>query len=103
LALLLRITNFGSDRALITPLPFKISTPSVDNIKTEDLTPEQMQNLLSVLDSTHLKTTDHMMKVALFSRLRRGEIFKLKCPDIDFHRRFIHIQEPKAARVKKCH
>lgn len=101
LALLLRIINFGADRGLITPLPFKISTPSVDNIKTEDLTPEQMQSLLSVLDSTHLTTAANMMKVALFSGLRRGEIFKLKWPDIDFHRGFIHIQEPKGGKSQK--
>lgn len=101
LALLRRIINFGVDQGLIPPLPFKITIPSVDNIKTEDLTPEQMQNLLSVLESTHLTTAANMMKLVLFSGLRRGEIFKLKWTDIDFHRGFIHIQEPKGGKSQK--
>jgi integrase len=101
LALLRRIINHGGDHGLITPLPFKITIPSVDNIKTEDLSPEQMQNLLSVLDTTHLTTAATMMKLVLFSGLRRGEIFKLKWSDIDFHRGFITIFEPKGGKSQK--
>ena len=101
LALLIRIINFGADQGLITPLPFKITIPSVDNIKTEDLDSEQLQKLFSVLDSTHLTTAANMMKLALFSGLRRGEIFKLQWSDIDFHRGFIHIQEPKGGKSQK--
>jgi integrase len=101
LALIRRIINYGVDHGLVSPLPFKITLPSVDNIKTEDLTPQQMQNLLSVLDTTHLTTAANMMKLVLFSGLRRGQIFKLKWADIDFHRGFIHIQEPKGGKSQK--
>lgn len=101
LALLRRVINFGVDHAFIAPLPFKIITPSVDNIKTEDLVPEQLQRLFEVLNNTHLTTVATMMKLALFSGMRRGEIFKLQWDDIDFHRGFIHIVEPKGGKSQK--
>jgi len=101
LALLRRIINFGLNQGYIAPLPFKITLPSVDNIKTEDLTPEQLQNLFDVFNTTHHTTAANMMKLVLFSGLRRGEIFKLKWADIDFHRGFIHILEPKGGKSQK--
>jgi integrase len=101
LALLRRIINYGVNQGFIAPLPFKITLPSVDNIKTEDLTPEQLQNLFEVINSTHLTTAANMMKLVLYSGLRRGEIFKLQWADIDFHRGFIHILAPKGGKSQK--
>ena len=101
LALLRRIINFGVDHGLIAPLPFKIKMPSVDNIKTEDLSPEQLQRLLEVLESTPHQTAANMMKLALFTGMRRGEIFKLQWNDVDFHRGFIHIRDPKGGKSQK--
>lgn len=101
LALLRRIINFGVDSGLCPPLPFKISMPSVDNIKTEDLTPKQIQRLLEVLDSTHLTVAASMMKLALYTGMRRGEIFKLRWQDLDFNRGFIHIVNPKGGKSQK--
>ena len=101
LALLCRIINFGVNGGLCPPLPFKISLPSVDNIKTEDLTPNLMQRLLEVLDSTHYTTAASMMKLALYTGMRRGEIFKLQWQDVDFHRGFIHIVNPKGGKSQK--
>lgn len=101
LALLRRIINYGIDQGLISPLPFKITFPSVDNMKTEDLSPDQLQRLIEVLDTTHLTTGANMMKLALFSGMRRGEIFKLKWEDIDFHRGFITLVEPKSGKSQK--
>ena len=101
LALLKRIINFGSDRGLCKGISFKITLPSVDNIKTEDLTPEQLQDLIEELDSTHHTTAANMMKLVLYSGLRRGEIFKLKWTDIGSHRGFIHIREPKGGKSQK--
>lgn len=101
LALLRRIVNFGIDRGLIAPLPFKIAVPSVDNIKTEDLTPEQLQQLFEVLETTPYQTAANMMKLALFTGMRRGEMFKLRWEDLDFHRGFIFIREPKGGKSQK--
>lgn len=100
-ALLRRIINFGVDRGLCPALPFKITLPSVDNIKTEDLDPEQLQRLLAVLETTHRQEAASMMKIALFTGMRRGEIFKLRWDDLDFQRGFINIVEPKGGKSQK--
>ena len=41
-----RIINFGVKNRLCKGLEFKIDMPRVDNKKTEDLTPDQLQALL---------------------------------------------------------
>ncbi|MCI5159282.1 MAG: site-specific integrase, partial [Candidatus Electrothrix sp. AUS1_2] len=101
LVLLKRIINFGYGQGWIAPLAFKITIPRVDNIKTEDLTPEQLQSLFDVLETTHRTTAVYMMKLVLFTGLRRGEMFKLQWDDIDFERGFIHIREPKGGKSQK--
>ncbi len=101
LALLRRIINFGIDRGLCPALPFKITLPAVDNIKTEDLTPDQLQTLLTVMESTPHQTAAAMMKLALFTGMRRGELFKLRWEDVDFHRGFITIFETKGGKTQK--
>lgn len=75
--------------------------PSVDNIKTEDLTPEQMLALFRAVESTPYQTAATMMKLAIYTGMRRGEIFKLKWADLDFHRGFIHIVNPKGKKSQK--
>jgi integrase len=42
-----------------------------------------------------------MMKMALFTGLRRGELFKLKWEHVDFDRRFISIVDPKGGPDEK--
>ncbi len=101
LALLKRIINFGHGQGWIVPLSFKITMPKVDNIKTEDLTPEQLQRLFEVLDSTIHSTAASMMKIALYTGLIRCEMFKLQWNDIDFERGFISIHEPKGGKSQK--
>jgi integrase len=41
------------------------------------------------------------MKLALFTGMRRGEMFKLKWRDIDFNRGFINIKDPKGGPDQK--
>ncbi|KAB2891159.1 MAG: site-specific integrase [Desulfobulbaceae bacterium] len=101
LGLLRRILRFGADRGLCPPLSFSIGLPRVDNIKTEDLDTDQLQRLLAVLDTTHRTAAAAMMKIALFTGMRRGEIFKLKWEDLDFQRGFISIMEPKGGKSQK--
>jgi len=103
LGLLKRIIKFGRMKGLCQNLPFAIEMPSVNNVKTEDLNPEQLNRLMKVLDefSNPLSNLDHyihaanMMKIALFTGMRRGELFKLQWKDIDFERGFIYIRDPK--------
>jgi integrase len=101
LALLRRIINFGIRKQLCMDLGFEIQMPSVDNVKTEDLTTEQLQALMKAIDKDKHPIAGPMMKMALFTGMRRGEMFRLKWSDIDFHRGFINIRDPKGGRDEK--
>ncbi len=98
LELLRRIINFGTDKQLCPGLSFKIKMPDVDNEKTEDLTPEQLKALLDAIEADDNRQAANLMKMALFTGMRRGELFKLKWSDIDFDRGFIRIVGPKGGR-----
>ena len=95
LVLLKRIINFGEGINLCNGLNFKIEMPKVNNQKTEDLTPEQLSRLLETIDEETNIQAANIMKLALFTGMRRGEIFKLKWEDVDFVRGSIHIRDPK--------
>lgn len=98
LNLLTWIINFGAKNGFCEPLRFKIQRPKINNIKTEDLSPEQLRKLLKVLNEDSNRQVAHLMKMALFTGMRRGELFKLKWEDIDFQRGFIHIRGPKGGK-----
>lgn len=95
LELLRRSINYGVKKGLIQPLKFKIEIPKLNNQTTEDLDPEQLFNLIKTLDEDPDQTAANVMKLALFTGMRRGEIFKLKWEDIDFRRGFITLKDPK--------
>jgi integrase len=101
LALLRRIVNFGVRRQLCPPLPFSIEMPRVNNEKTEDLTAEQLKNLLKAIDKSEDLQAANIMRIALYTGMRRGELFKLKWNDIDFEREFINIRAPKGGPDQK--
>lgn len=96
-----RIINYGVKRSLCAPLPFKIETPRVNNLKTEDLTPEQLTKLFEAIENDENIQAKNLMKMALFTGMRRGELFKLKWEDIDEHRGFIHIKDTKGGPDQK--
>ena len=95
ITLLLRIINFGLKKQLCEGLSFKIEMPKVNNIKTEDLSPEQLKRLLSVLSDDPNRQAANIMLLVLYTGMRRGEIFNLKWVDVDFDKGFIHIKSPK--------
>ncbi len=95
LTLLRRITNLGYSLKLSPTLDFKIEMPKVDNIVTEFLTEEEYKRLMQTLDKEENKVAVAIMKIALFTGMRRGEIFKLQWNDVDFEHGFIHIRDPK--------
>jgi len=93
--------NFGVNKNLSEGLPFKIQKPTVNNEKTEDLTPKQLAQLLKAIDEDSHPHAGPMMKMALFTGMRRGELFKLKWNHIDFDRGFIAIIDPKGGPDQK--
>ena len=101
LRLLTRITTFGFKQRLSVPLSFTIEIGKIDNEKTEDLTLEQLTKLLEAIEEDIHPQAASMMKMALFTGLRRGELFKLQWKHIDYERGFINIRDPKGVLSQK--
>lgn len=95
LELLRRIINFGVKKRLCSGLDFTIEMPKVHNIKTEDLDNEQLARLLEEIDAETDIQAANMMRMALYTGMRRGELFKLQWGHVDFERGFINIVDPK--------
>jgi integrase len=95
LSLLGRIIKFGVRKQLCQGLNFIIEKPIVHNVKTEDLSNAQLVKLLKAIDADEHPQAGPMMKFALFTGLRRGEMFKLKWRHIDFERGFLTLRDPK--------
>lgn len=95
LNLLTWIVNFGINNGLCPGLPFRIKKPTVRNLVTEDLTSVQIKDLLTAIDNDIHPQAGAIMKLALFSGMRRGEMLKLRWKHIDFDRGFINIVDPK--------
>lgn len=98
LELIRRLINFGIKKNLCAGPNFIIEMPQVNNIKTEDLTPDQLVALLKAIDKEKNIQAANFMKMVLYTGMRRGELFRLKWEDIDFEKGFIHIKNPKGGK-----
>lgn len=101
LALLKRLIKFGTDRGLCSPPGFTIQLPKVDNRKTEFLAADEIKRLLDVIEKDTHPQAGPMMLMALYTGMRRGELFKLQWRDIDTENGFITIREPKGGKSQK--
>ena len=99
LELVRRISNYGKKVGLTSGLKFKIEMPKRDNEVVEFLTPTQAARLVKVLDNWHSPDVARMLKIAMFSGLRRGEIFKLQDRDLDFENGLITLRKPKSGKT----
>jgi integrase len=95
MALLKRISNFARNKRLCKGIDFKIILPKVFNIKTEFLTEDQLKALFKAIDEDPHPYAGPLMRMALFTGMRRGELFKLTWDDVDLERDFIRIRNPK--------
>jgi integrase len=101
LELLRRIVNFGVKKQLCDGLSFQLQMPTVNNQKTEDLTPEQLVRLMEILNTDHDAYAVGAVKLALFTGVRRGEMFRLQWPHVDWERGFILLVDPKGGKDQK--
>jgi len=99
LELLRRIINFGHRTNRGPALGFQIEMPRKDNEVTEYLTPDEARRFLSVVESWPDPDARHMLQMAYFTGMRRGEIFKLEEGDLDFHMKLIKIRAPKGGKT----
>ena len=101
IATIKRICHFGMNKGLCPGLTFRPQMPKVDNRVTEDLTPDQLRALLDAIAVDENKIIGAMMRMALVTGMRRGELFRLKWQDIDHHRGFIRITESKGGKAQE--
>jgi integrase len=101
LALLQRMLRLGAQKGLFSLPRVHFEMPQVNNEVTEDLDPEQFQRLLFVLDEHSDQQVANLMRLALYSGMRRGEIFRLQWSHIDFARGFINIMRPKGGKDQR--
>ncbi len=101
LNLLTWIINYGVKNNLCQGVSFHIQKPTVNNEKTEDLSPDQLQALLAAIEADENVPVGNMMKMALYSGMRRGELFNLKWKDVSFETGFIWIRDPKGGKDQK--
>ena len=78
-----------------------VSMPKVDNQQTEFLTDEELTRLLDTLENWPFKDTVAFIKFAMFTGMRRGELFKLQWDDVDFERGIITLQGPQERQDRK--
>ena len=99
LEMIRRIINFGVKSNLCPALSFVIEMPRRDNERVEYLTPEENRRFLEALNSSPNQQAARMLKLAYFTAMRRGEIFKLEDKDLDFHFNIIRIRDPKGKKT----
>ncbi|MGD9506386.1 MAG: tyrosine-type recombinase/integrase [Syntrophobacteraceae bacterium] len=99
LALLRRIIQFGCKKGLCKGPEFVIQMPTkINNLRTEDLSDEDMARLMEALDQDPDIQAANMMRLVLCTGMRRSELFRLKWEDIDFERSHIHLRAPKGGK-----
>jgi integrase len=100
LALLVRIINFGVKNDLCEPLPFSIEYPVINNIKNDALDIDQIKALLKSIESDTNKEVGRIMKLALFTGMRKSEILNLTWADVDFLKGFLTLRNTKSGKDK---
>ena len=72
-----RTANFASKRGLCEGIGFVVEIPKVNNFKTEDLTANELDRLIKVLDEEQDIQGSNLIRLALYTGMRRGELFGL--------------------------
>lgn len=98
LELLRRIINFGAKSNLCPPLSFTIEMPHRDNERVEYLNPEETERFFTALAENPNQEASRMLKLAYFTAMRKGEIFKLEDRDLDFQFNLIRLRTPKGKK-----
>ena len=75
-----------------------VEMPKIDNQITEFLKDEEIDRLFKVLEEWPCKESSALIKFALFSGFRKGEILRLAWEDVNFEWGMITLKEPKGGK-----
>jgi len=101
LSLALRLARFGVDRGLCAPLGFRPRLPRLDNEKVETLPPETLSRLVKVLREHENRNVSDALLLALYTGMRRGELFSLTWGDVDLDAGAVTLRHPKSGRTQR--
>jgi integrase len=79
----------------------KIKLPKLNNEITESLTKDEISRLLKTLAGWQNQMAALLIQFALFTGLRRGELFKLKRRDVDLDNGWIDLRDTKGGTDNK--
>ena len=100
LELLRRIISFGAEQRLCPALHFKIKMPQVDNEVIEYLKEDEFDRLKQVLDTWKHQEISRMLRLVIFTGMRKSEVFRLEVEHLDFDKNLIYLVNPKSGRTE---
>jgi integrase len=101
LSLLTWIVNHGFKNSLCQKLKIYIDKPEVDNSRVDMIEDEQLTKLMKVLKEHSHPLAPDIVRLALYSGLRKSEMFGLQWDDIDWENEFIHLPKTKSGKQKR--
>jgi integrase len=75
-----------------------VEMPKIDNQITEFLRNEELNRLFKVLEGWPCQESSALIKFALFSGLRKGEILRLTWDEVNFEQEVITLRDPKGGK-----
>lgn len=101
LVLLKRIITHAIKRGHCPPVDpsrLHIELPKVNNQTTEDLNPEELARLLAAINNAKDWRAAGLLRLAMLTGMRRGELLSLQWQHIDLDRGFLRIVHPKGGK-----
>ncbi|MDR0826804.1 MAG: site-specific integrase [Desulfovibrio sp.] len=103
IGMLSRAINYGVKKGYCpqpNPSRLHFEYPNVHNIKTENLSHDEMTRFIQALDAEPDQNAAGIIRLALTTGMRKGAILALRWDDVDFERGFITLQG-RSAKNKK--
>jgi integrase len=76
----------------------KIKLPKLNNEVTECLSKQEIRRLLNTLDNWRNKMVALLVQFALYTGLRRGELFSLRWDDVDLDNGWLYLLDTKGGK-----
>ncbi|HBZ55685.1 MAG TPA: site-specific integrase [Syntrophobacteraceae bacterium] len=78
---------------------YHVKKPKLNNQITEYLSQDEMRRLMETLDRWPCQATAALVRFAMFTGIRKSEVFKLDWSDVDFERETVTLRDPKGGKT----